>query len=511
MARSGTSGSRPGPVPPRRIAGATAGPVDSVAEVTLPTPTAPSEETEERRLAALRGGGILDSGPEPAFDDVARAAAAGCKAPLAAVSLVDEGRVWFKARLGLAAAEVPRQGSFCAEAILGGEVLVVPDAGADGRFVGHPLVAGEPHVRFYAGTPLLADGGLALGTVCVMDLRSRELAPAQAEMLRRLGRHAAAILDLRAGATSSWLRPGGPPLPGPPVEETLRTIFERSPLGIAMIGADLRLLRLNPALCDLLGCEEGELFGGPARDALHPEDGPRADGVLRSVLEKGKLPHALDTRLRRRDGREVWARLTVTRVPGPGGAPACLVMAEDVTVRRWLASEYRSLALTDSLTGLPNRRAGREALARESARSHRFGLALSLALIDVDDFKSLNDRLGHAAGDAALVTIARALSSLMRASDHLVRWGGDEFLAVLAGVPLAGAGVFAERARSAVARLAPPAEGSGPPTVSIGLAELLRDEEPWDALARADENVYRAKAEGRNRMWPSPSADPGRA
>jgi diguanylate cyclase (GGDEF)-like protein len=159
-------------------------------------------------------------------------------------------------------------------------------------------------------------------------------------------------------------------------------------------------------------------------------------------------------------------------------------------------STLSRLALTDPLTGLANRRGGEEALAREMARARRSGAPLSLALFDIDRFKAINDRAGHAVGDRVLRGISEILSASQRGSDLATRWGGEEFLVLLPDVGLAGARAFAERVRANVQGLVVPE--AGPITVSAGVSEVQPGEEADAALARADTNLYRAKAAGRN-------------
>lgn len=156
------------------------------------------------------------------------------------------------------------------------------------------------------------------------------------------------------------------------------------------------------------------------------------------------------------------------------------------------------LALTDPVTGLANRRGGEEALAREVARARRTGAPLSLVLLDIDRFKNINDKAGHAVGDRVLRGISDILSASQRGSDLAMRWGGEEFLVLLPDVGLAGARIFAERVRENVQNLNVP--DAGRITVSAGVAELMADEDSTVALARADANLYRAKAAGRNRV-----------
>lgn len=152
---------------------------------------------EAARLAALHAQAILDTPPEEAFNRVAALASEATGAPVALVALVDAERLWFKARVGLDAAEVPRAGAFCAHAILGADVMVVEDAAADPRFRDSPLVTGDLRVRFYAAAPLLDRDGHALGTLCVIDRVPRRADPGLPALLRRLAAVAGDALELR--------------------------------------------------------------------------------------------------------------------------------------------------------------------------------------------------------------------------------------------------------------------------------------------------------------------------
>jgi signal transduction histidine kinase len=158
---------------------------------------APIHPQEEARLAALDSLEIMDSMPETGFDDLTRLASYLCGTPIALVSLVDHYRQWFKSRVGLEAPETPRDFAFCAHAILGDELFVVPDAVKDERFHDNPLVTGEPRMRFYAGIPLKGLSGFNLGTLCVIDHQPRHLTPEQQEALATLGRQVEAQLMLR--------------------------------------------------------------------------------------------------------------------------------------------------------------------------------------------------------------------------------------------------------------------------------------------------------------------------
>jgi GAF domain-containing protein len=140
------------------------------------------------RVAALQKYAILDSEPEQAFDDLTLLASYVCKAPIALISLIDENRQWFKAKVGISATETSRDIAFCSTAIQQPDIFVVPDALQDERFRTNPLVVSEPHIRFYAGMPLINEDGYALGTLCVVDQAPRTLVPEQEAALKALSR-----------------------------------------------------------------------------------------------------------------------------------------------------------------------------------------------------------------------------------------------------------------------------------------------------------------------------------
>lgn len=159
-------------------------------------PPLPTNEAD--RLRELQSYDILDTLPERVYDDAVALASFICGTPISLVSLVDGDRQWFKARVGLDAAETPREVAFCAHAILQPDrPLVVEDTALDERFADNPLVTGAPRVGFYAGVPLVTPGGVALGTLCVIDHSPRKLTPDQTSALMALSRQVVEHFVLR--------------------------------------------------------------------------------------------------------------------------------------------------------------------------------------------------------------------------------------------------------------------------------------------------------------------------
>lgn len=152
---------------------------------------------EAARLEALRQYNILDTPAEQTYDDITALSAFICDVPIALVTLVDEDRQWFKSRVGIDTQETSRDVSFCAHAILGPTIMIVNDATQDERFFDNPLVTGAPGIRFYAGVPLIPPEGHPLGTLCVIDQKSRTLSEHQIKTLEALARQVVIQLELQ--------------------------------------------------------------------------------------------------------------------------------------------------------------------------------------------------------------------------------------------------------------------------------------------------------------------------
>lgn len=165
-----------------------------------------TEPARDARLAELHGLDILDSDYEQAYDDICALASAVCGTPIALISLVDRDRQWFKAKVGLDVRETPVELAFCAHAIDQDGVFEIPDASLDNRFRDNALVTSDPHIRFYAGAPLVTARGHALGTVCVIDRQPRRLTAEQRTLLQALSRQVSQLLSLREATATAARR-----------------------------------------------------------------------------------------------------------------------------------------------------------------------------------------------------------------------------------------------------------------------------------------------------------------
>jgi len=199
----------------------------------------------------------------------------------------------------------------------------------------------------------------------------------------------------------------------------------------------------------------------------------------------------------RKDGSIMLGELDVIpQVDADGNVVRILGVTRDISDRRAFEDELNRIAVTDSLTGVWNRRQGEQLFAADLAEARRYGPALSLLMLDIDRFKAINDTLGHQVGDRVLVELTRRLHEHLRTSDVLARWGGEEFVILVRHCTIDEALPLAEKLRALVADT--PFDDIGTVTISIGAAELRADDDLASWLHRADQAMYDAKAAGRN-------------
>jgi predicted signal transduction protein with EAL and GGDEF domain len=483
-------------------------------------PKAPLPTDEAARLASLMSYDILGTPPEAAFDDLVRLAAAITGTPMALVSLIDAGRQWFKATIGLDVLQTPRDVAFCGYTILGRDLLVVPDAAIDPRFADNPLVTGGPRVRFYAGMPLVTAQGHALGSLCVLDRVPRDLTADQAEALRVLGRQAMDQLRLRR--TLQLVAES---------ERFARSTLDALTTQVAVLDERGAIVGLNRAWREFAaanggtaGCGANYLTVCDSATGPCAGEAPVVAAGIRDVLSGARdlftLEYPCDA-----PGERRWFHMRVTRFADDGPVRA-VVSHENVTERRLATERLRHDAGHDALTGLPNRVLFAERVDRCIALSRRREYQFAVLFLDLDRFKIINDSLGHAAGDKLLTTVAARVSASVRPSDmvavptgagptdrddepsdaHTVaRMGGDEFTILLEHLRSPGdAARVAERVRAAVARPVLYEGHELTTTASIGIVICSGEGSPRyetakDLIRDADAAMYTAKTAGKDR------------
>jgi PAS domain S-box-containing protein len=294
-------------------------------------------EYEAQRLTVLARSGLLDTASEPAFDDLAALAARLFDVPAALVTLMDADRLWFKAQVGAGVAEVDRKTSFCDLTLRGTGLLVIEDAAVDPRFADNPHVAGAPHLRFYAGYPLIVTGGWALGTFCLMDYKPRRLSEDEAEALATLAKSAAALIDLRLREADLQAALADRDTAARALGEQAKRLTGAQ--RVARLGSweylfDSDQLSWSREVFDILGVDPNDHV--PTRalwlSLLHPEDRQWVTDT-EERLWHGEQRQDLELRIVRPDGevRHVWSRAETI---ADGAGRRLVGTTQDVTERK---------------------------------------------------------------------------------------------------------------------------------------------------------------------------------
>lgn len=298
-------------------------------------------------------------------------------------------------------------------------------------------------------------------------------------------------------------------------EERFRRAFEDSASGIALFGGSGptqgSFLDVNAAMTRITGYSADELLMRSYAELVHPADVDELERAVAALMSgtEPSLHHEL--RILTADGAVRWVAFTASLVRGADGEPVtCVVQAQDVTERKQLESELRFLADHDPLTGLFNRRRFQTELDRELAEAARYGTEGAILILDLDNFKRINDTHGHAAGDELLRCVAQALRERLRRTDILARLGGDEFGAILPHADEHRATAVAEALRRVIAETAGP-DGERV-TASVGVSVYGGGRLGADARERivtaADAAMYAAKGSGRDRVRVVTDAEP---
>lgn len=485
---------------------------------------------------------ILDTGQEEVFDRLTRLAARVLSVPMAAINFLDVDRHWSKSMVGFDAPESPRQLSFCALTVLNDWPTVLPDLSADPRFMDHPAVLQEPHLRMYAGAPLSTPGGQRIGTICVMDTAPRDFAPDDLQVLQDLAGIAMNELELRLQlrqtgrqleAQQDWNAELQRSLDHAEVLEAVSTLMDLSvePEEVALQAAALvgQAIQADWAGIVVYNSTSGIPFTqrAHARPDLHPvileiatHLNSTKGGVTSTLAQltepyyldnypahPSALPQAAEAGLQSMAWVPLghWGNRTFQLVTLRSGEPRrqpwresdrSLLEAASRSVRvalhrRDALDTAGQLAHTDVLTGVRNRRAFDEDLGRWLERDADF----LLTVIDLDGFKAVNDLEGHSQGDKVLRVFAGILVA-GTPPDSVYRFGGDEFALLLPATfseaevdDLVDVAVVSAR-QMTVAQVG----------ASVGLALYSEATSAVGVLALADHRMYEAKRRRRQRQ-----------
>ncbi|MDQ3660465.1 MAG: EAL domain-containing protein, partial [Actinomycetota bacterium] len=287
------------------------------------------------------------------------------------------------------------------------------------------------------------------------------------------------------------------------ISNTFSLTFDNALNGMAMVSLDGRIEQANPAFCSLLGRSEEELLTTTTERITHENDvaaeGPHIERILSGVVTS----YQVEKRLLHSSGKSIWVQLVVSVVTDASGHLLHLIhQVADITSRKRAEEQLIHQAMHDSLTGLPNRTLLLDRLGQALARSQRWSSGcLAIMFVDFDRFKIINDSLGHQAGDRALVAIAHRLEGLLRPSDTVARFGGDEFVILCEEVEsIDQAREIATRIGDAIALPLELGTTEAVLSASIGIALSRSPADSPEALVRdADAAMYKAKGDGRGR------------
>ena len=301
--------------------------------MTVPAPLPP---TETERLAALRRYAILDSAPDPMLDRIVRFAAKQFKMPIALVSLVDQDRQWFQSVCGLNTKETGRDVAFCGHAILQDEVFVIPDACQDWRFAKNPLVTGEPHIRFYAGAPLINPQGHALGALCLVDREPHhDFSDDDRSALQDLAVMVADHIDMRYTA-GDVLREVEARIEVEnslaAAEHRLSLFFEYLPVSVAVFDTEMRYLAASRHWCESFELDSSTLMGRSHHEVMSHIPSAWHEQYARCL--QGESADIEEDTLPKPDGGFEWVRRQIRPWRNRHGEIGGLVIFREVITKR---------------------------------------------------------------------------------------------------------------------------------------------------------------------------------
>ncbi len=455
------------------------------------------ETSESARLAVLAQLGLDNPTPEAELDAIVALAARVTGCPNAALFIVGENSAWAKARHGIDALVSPRQHTFCDVVIADGAMLLVHDARADPRFAANVSVVGAAATRGYGGVPITV-ARQRIGVLCVLDPTPHLLDAQQQDALRQLGLVTNALIEKRlsvrvaeeaaresAAATRRYRRQS----------RTFRQAERLARVGSWRYRLDDGQLEWSDEIYRIHGLQPGQLPPmGRALDFYAPHERARAHEVILRTIEQGD-PFDVEADFITATGEHRRIR-TVGELETEHGRPLAIIgVMQDVTERYKLEQSLRVSANIDEVTSIANRASFNRALEVAMMRAGERRSRLMLAVIDLDDFKVINDTYGHLVGDDVLRAVGTRLRQPWLCGSFAARLGGDEFALIVEDEALAAhPAAFARRLSRALASPAITMAGDIPISGTVGTALLSDDIEAMrDLMHAADSALYEGK------------------
>ena len=390
-------------------------------------------ETDQARFSLLRHSGLLEPEARASFQRFARLASSLLHMPTALITLLDENRQVFLSQCGMSEpwqsrCETPLEYSYCQSLLLEPGPLVVEDSLKDQRFRDHPGRQ-KLSIGAYAGVPLRVNN-LVLGALCVIDSQGHKFDQTHLDLLNDLAD--SVVSEIRLRLTAQALEHS---------QAHLTALLHQAPLGVFELCDQTGTVRHgNPMAGRMLGHLPEQLVGQQISDWVHPEDKHNLEAM--DALWQRKRPRCeLEARFLRNGQEPFWGRLHASLVSDPGHRSIVLALLEDITDYREAmhklvvqAKELEELSLTDSLTGLTNRRGFLSIGKKLMLVFERKVESGAVIFIDLNDLKKTNDSLGHDVGDEMLREFAQVLKETFRQADLVARLGGDEFAMLAANL-----------------------------------------------------------------------------
>lgn len=445
-----------------------------------------SSSDADDRLGILSKLDVLEADPAEVLERITELARLIFDVPSVTINLVADGREWFKAAAGVDLDEPAQGTALGAYVILDASVLVVEDTTRDDRFADHPLVDNREAPRFFAGAPLVVNDGHRVGALCVSDDEARSFDETDRRILSLLAEVASEALETRRHAHQidylvSALEE---------IEESV-VITEGGPVD----ETGPRIVWVNEAFTRLTGYERSEMIGA----TLHALEGPQTDEeTLERVWDalKNEEPIRVELVNYRRNDTPYVASWNLAPVRSDEGRVTHWVsILRDVTDRKRREQQLEYEASHDGLTELYNRSALERIVEDALANGGLDPPLRALMYLDLDNFKKVNDTLGHNRGDELLIRTARALESAVRGEDVVARVGGDEFAVYLSSLDgPSTAPVVAERIHDAVKTTLRANGHEILVRASLGMVVGLSAYESFeDILQEGDAAMYQAK------------------